>query len=98
MRYKVKIIMRMSLCEHRVETAQTCFLSSFRRAISAAFSSLLIPVKLGVDGVGVDVFRSAGSQPSVSGGGGDDTGVERTLVVDVIDGDRAFDGTDSFLG
>ena len=50
-----------------------------------------------MDGTRVEVFRSAGSQPSASGGGGDDAGVEPTLAMDAIEGDRAC-GTDSFLG
>ena len=49
-------------------------------------------------GVGVGVFRSMGSQTSVSNGGGDDIGVEPTLGVDVIEGDRPCDETESFLG
>ena len=66
----------------------TCFLSSFLRAISAALSSLLIPVKFGVTGTGVECFLSISAQPSESGGGGEEIGVDCWL--EAIDVPRLF--------
>lgn len=75
---------------HKAKHTRTCFRSSFRLAISAAFSSLLKPAKLIVGVTGIADFlisESASTQllsphPSVSGGGGDviAVGVETELV------------------